>query len=166
MCRASLSPWYIKGGIKPLDETDEPIFEGRFNIGCVSLHLPMIYMKAKQEGKNFYEVLDHYLEMIRQLHIRTYDFLGEKKASTNPLGFCQGGFYGGNLKPDAKIKPILKAMTASFGITALNELQYLHNKNSLVEDRDFALEVMQYIKNKVDEYKNEDGNLYAIYGTP
>ena len=32
-CRASLSPWYINGGMKPKDENDEPVFVGRFNVG-------------------------------------------------------------------------------------------------------------------------------------
>lgn len=36
-------------------------------------------------------------------------------------------------------------MTASFGITALNELQELYNGKSIVEDGAFALEVMQHI---------------------
>ena len=87
----------------------------------------MILAKAREENKDFYEVLDYYLEMIRELHKKTYEYLGHKKASTNPLGFCQGGFLGGNLKPEDRIQPLLKAMTASFGITALNELQQLYN---------------------------------------
>lgn len=165
-CRAFLSPWYERGGMNPADENDVPVFTGRFNIGAVSLHLPMILAKAKSESRDFYEVLDYYLEMIRQLHIRTYEYLGEMRASTNPLGYCEGGFYGGRLKPGAKIKPILKAMTASFGITALNELQELYNGKSIVEDGAFALEVLEYINKKVTQFKEEDGYLYAIYGTP
>ena len=165
-CRASLSPWYINGGMKPKDENDEPVFVGRFNIGAISLHLPMILAKAREENKDFYEVLDYYLEMIRELHKKTYEYLGHKKASSNPLGFCQGGFLGGNLKPEDRIQPLLKAMTASFGITALNELQQLYNGKSIYEDGEFALEVMKYINNKVEQFKEQDGNLYAIYGTP
>ena len=165
-CRAFLSPWYEKGGMYPKDETDTPVFVGRFNIGAVSLHLPMIYAKAKQENKDFYEVLDYYLNLIRKLHIRTYEYLGEMKASTNPLAYCEGGFYGGNLGLHDKIKPLLKSATASFGITAFNELQQLHNKKSLVEDGAFALEVLEYINNRVNEFKEEDGHLYAIYATP
>lgn len=165
-CRAFLSPWYEKGGMHPADEDDKPVFVGRFNIGAVSLHLPMILAKARQGNKDFYEVLDYYLEMIRGIHKRTYDYLGEMKASTNPIQFCEGGFYGGHLKPSDKIKPILKPMTASFGITALNELQQLYNGKSLVEDGQFALEVMQHINDKVQKFKEEDGWLYAIYGTP
>ena len=165
-CRAFLSPWYERGGMKPADENDVPVFVGRFNIGAVSLHLPMILAKARQENKDFYEVLDYYMEMIRKIHIRTYEYLGEMRASVNPLAYCEGGFYGGHLKPHDKIKPLLKAATASFGITALNELQELYNGKSLVEDGEFAVEVMEYINKKVNQFKEEDGNLYAIYGTP
>ncbi len=32
---------------KPADEQDEPVFVGRFNIGAVSLHLPMIICKGE-----------------------------------------------------------------------------------------------------------------------
>lgn len=165
-CRAFLSPWYEKGGIDPVDENDKPVFVGRFNIGAISLHLPMIYAKAKKEGKDFYEVLDFYMEMIRGIHKRTYEYLGEMKASINPLAYCEGGFYGGNLGIHDKIKPLLKTATASFGITALNELQELHNGKSLVEDGDFAIDVMKYINEKIREFKYQDGWLYAIYGTP
>ena len=165
-CRAFLSPWFERGGMKPADADDKPVFVGRFNVGAVSLHLPMILAKARAESRNFYEVLDYYLEMIRGVHKRTYEYLGEMKASTNPIMYCEGGVYGGHLKPSEKIKPLLKPMTASFGITALNELQRLYNGKSIAEDGEFALEVMQHINQKVTEFKNEDGWLYAIYGTP
>ena len=126
----------------------------------------MILAKAREEGKDFHEVLDEYLEMIRQLHIRTYEYLGEMRASTNPLAYCEGGFYGGHLQPGEKIGKLLKPMTASFGITALNELQELYNGKSIAEDGQFALETLRYINDKVNQFKKEDGWLYAIYGTP
>ncbi|MBQ7262000.1 MAG: anaerobic ribonucleoside-triphosphate reductase [Lachnospiraceae bacterium] len=165
-CRAFLSPWYERGGMNPADDDDVPVFVGRFNVGAVSLHLPMILAKARQESKDFYQVLDYYLQLIRELHKRTYAYLGEMRASTNPLAYCEGGFYGGHLKLSDKIKPLLRSATASFGITALNELQELYNGKSLVEDGQFALEVLEYINKRINEFKVEDQNLYAIYGTP
>lgn len=165
-CRAFLSPWYQRGGMKPADEKDVPIFDGRFNIGAVSLNLPMILAKARRDSRSFHVVLDYYLEMIRGIHKRTYAYLGQIKASTNPLGFTEGGFYGGFLSHGDKIEPLLKPMTASFGITALNELQRLYNNKSLVQDGEFALETLKYINEKVNGFKEEDGWLYAIYGTP
>ena len=165
-CRAFLSPWYEKGGMYPADEGDKPIFEGRCNLGVVSLNLPMIFAKARHESKDFYEVLNQYLDLIRGLHKRTYYYIGELKASVNPVAFCEGGLYGGNLKPEQKIKSILPPMTMSYGITALNELQRLYNGKSIREDGNFALEVMKYIQEYVDRIKKEDSILYAIYGTP
>lgn len=165
-CRAFLSPWYERGGMEPADENDVPVFEGRFNLGVVSLNLPMILAKARRESKDFYEVLDYYLELIRGLHKRTYDYIGELRASVNPVAFCEGGLYGGTLKPDEKIKSILPPMTMSYGVTALNELQRLYNGKSIREDGEFALEVMKYINDYVNRIKEEDHILYAIYGTP
>lgn len=165
-CRAFLSPWYERGGMHPADENDTPIFKGRFNLGVVSLHLPMILAKARRESKDFYEVLDYYLELVRGLHKRTYDYIGELHASVNPVAFCEGGFLGGHLNPDDKIKSILPPMTMSYGITALNELQRLYNGKSIREDGQFALEVMQYINDYTNRIKEEDHILYAIYGTP
>ena len=168
-CRAFLSPYFERGGFEPADENDVPVFVGRFNIGAVSLHLPMILAKARRENRDFYEVLDYYLEMIRGIHCRTYDYLGEMKASVNPVMYCEGGFYGGNLKPNQKLKEsptLLKSATSSFGFTALNELQELYNGKSIREDGQFALEVLQYINDKITEFKKADNHLYAIYGTP
>lgn len=165
-CRAFLSPWYERGGMQPADENDVPVFTGRFNLGVVTLHLPMIYMKAKKEQKDFYEVLDYYMELIRNFHRRTIDYLGNLRAGGNPMCFCEGGMYGGHLKPEDKIAPLLKPCTISFGVTALNELQMLHNGKSIREDGKFSLEVMQHINDLINRYKEEDGILYAIYGTP
>ena len=165
-CRAFLSPWYERGGMHPADDSDVSVFEGRFNLGVISLNLPMIYAKAQRESEDFWKVLDYYLQLIRGNHRRTYDYIGEMKASRNPLAFCEGGFLGGHLEPDEKIKPILKSCTISFGITALNELQRLYNGKSIAEDGEFALEVMKYIDKRVKEFKEEDGILYAVYGTP
>lgn len=158
-CRAYLSDYRD-------ENTKELVYTGRFNIGAISLNLPMIYMKAKEEKKNFYDTLDFYLQMIRELLQQRYEYLGKAEASSNPLMFVEGGAYGGNLKPSDKIKPILKSATASFGITALNELTQLHLHKSIAEDNSFAKEVAQYIYDKVQEFKKEDGWLYALYGTP
>ena len=174
-CRASLSPWFRRGGMHPADDKDTPVFEGRFNLGAISLHLPMILRKAQLEaeenGKNvekaFFETLDYYLELIRGIHIKTFKYLAKKKASTNPLGYCEGGFYNGHLKPNEALgEDFLRPMTMSFGITALNEFQELWNQKSLVEDGEFAIKTMEYINNKVSEFKEKDNILYAIYGTP
>lgn len=166
-CRANLSPWYVRGGMDPADENDVPIYEGRFNLGAISIHFPMIVQQAKMENKDFYEVLDYYLEMIRNIHKRTFKYFAHKKAGTNPLGFCQGGFYNGYLDPEDEIgEDFLRPMTMSFGITALNEASILQTGKSIAEDNQFAIDVLKHINEYTDHIKRRDGILYAIYGTP
>lgn len=168
-CRAFLSPWYEKGGLEPADENDRPVFTGRFNGGAISLNLPLIYLEAVENNQAFFDVLEYYLQAIRVLHKRTKEYLGNLRASINPLAFCEGGFYGGNLRPDQKLKEsdkLLPSATWSFGITALNELQMAVNGKSIAEDGAFALQTMQYINERLAAFKKEDQMLYAVYGTP
>ncbi len=165
-CRAFLTEWFREGKTKPKDENDEPVFIGRFNFGVISLNIPMILAKSMEEKTDFYEELDYYLEIARQIHISTYKFLAKKKAHTNPLMFMQGGLYGGTLGRDDDIEPLLESATASFGFTALNEVQRLKNGKSLVEDGQFALDTLKHINDKVKEFQEEDNIQYSVYGTP
>lgn len=202
-CRAFLSPYFKIGKLTgELDEDgneirdhfyaatdveDEFIAEGRFNSGAISLNLPLIYLEAVANKQSFYSLLDEYLEMIRGIHKRTKRYLGKRRAGTNPLAFCEGGFYGGNLQPNQRLEESFELMdstTYSFGITALNELQQAFNGHSLVEEEKrieelnanledgeekripFAREVLKYINDKANKFKKEDHMLYAIYGTP
>jgi ribonucleoside-triphosphate reductase len=166
-CRAAVSRWFEKGGVEPTDENDKCIMDGRFNMGAISLHFSMIGAKAKKEDKDYFEVLDYYLEMTRKIHKRTVEFLSHKKAGINPLGFCQGGFYGGNLDPDQELgMDFLKPMTISFGIIGLNEASVLMTGKPIHKDNTWAISVLKHINEYVDRIKKEDGILYAIYGTP
>lgn len=166
-CRANLSPWYERGGMEPADENDKPVYEGRCNLGAISLHFPMIVAKAQQENKDYYEVLTYYLDLCRAIHKRTFSYLSHKKAGTNPLAFCQGGFLNGRLDPEQELgEDFLRPMTMSFGITALNEASVLYCGKSIAEDNTFAIDTLKFINTYADRYKKEDGILYALYGTP
>lgn len=166
-CRAATSPWFEHGGMEPADENDKPIYDGRFNMGAISMHLAMIAAKAKKEDKDFFEVFEYYLDMVRQIHIRTFEYLSHKKAGINPLGFCQGGFYGGHKDPDEELgEDFLRPMTMSFGIMGLNEASVLWTGKAIHEDNTWAISVMKFVNDYADKWKKVDKILYAIYGTP
>lgn len=157
-CRACLSPDYNEQG---------ELLVNRCNLGVISMNLPMIYQKSVVENKNFYSVFDYYMELARQIHLRTIDYLKHKlKGASNPLAFMEGGFDDGYVGPNDSIEPILKHSTITFGYGGLAELQTLYNGKDFVEDNSFALEFMKYFNHKVDEFKKADNVLYAIYGTP
>ena len=157
-CRAYLTEWH--------DKNSKAITIGRCNIGAVSLNLPLIWQVAKKENKDFFDVLSDRMEVIREFLKKRYDAIRHNKACTNPMCFTQGGLHNGNLSPDDEIGDLVEYMTASFGITALNELSILATGKSLKEDSSFANNVVDFINNKIEEFKKEDGYLYALYGTP
>lgn len=157
-CRAYLTEWHDKEG--------KAITVGRCNIGAVSLNLPLIWQVAKNENKNFFNVLSDRMEVIREFFKKRYDLIRHTKACTNPMAFMQGGFYKGNLKADDEIGDLVNYMTASFGVTALNELNILGSGKTLYQDPWYAQTVLKRINDKVEQFKKEDGYLYAVYGTP
>lgn len=166
-CRANLSPWFERGGMEPADDDDKPIYVGRFNLGAISLNYPLMVLKAKKEEKDFFEVFEYYLNMARDIHKRTFEYLSHKKAGTNPLGFCQGGFLNGFKKPDEEIgEDFLRPMTMSFGVIGLNEASVLAIGKPIHEDNSWAKQVLEFINAYAVKYKKIDNILYAIYGTP
>lgn len=158
-CRAYLSPWKDP-------ENGEWITNGRCNIGAVSLNLPLILAYSQKNNVDFFNVLDVRLETIRNFFKKRYDLIRHTKACTNPMAFMQGGFYKGNLKADDEIGDLVNYMTASFGVTALNELNILATGKTLYQDPWYARTVLKRINDKVEQFKKEDGYLYAVYGTP
>lgn len=165
-CRAFLSPVFKNSGTYvPLDDNDEFLIY-RCNLGVVSLNLPMIVQKAKVENKDWKEVLTYYMELGKSISLRTVDYLKTKKASCNPLAFCEGGFDGGNLDYNDSIEKILKYSTISFGYWGLNEAGKIWNGKGIVEDKEFPLQLLKFINDTKEQYKKETGVLFALYGTP
>jgi ribonucleoside-triphosphate reductase len=162
-CRAYLSPWK--------NEQGKYITIGRCNIGAVSLNLPLMLKVVQTEHPDdwktqFWPYFDSILEVIREFFKKRYDIIKHQKCSSNPLAFTQGGFYEGHKDPDDEVGDLIRYMTASFGVTALDEFTYLWSGKRLVEDQQIANDVLHYLQARVNEFKKEDGYLYALYGTP
>lgn len=163
-CRAFLSLW--------INEEGKAVTVGRCNIGAVSLNLPIIIRLAQLEHPNdwrdqFWSMLDERLEVIRDFFRKRYDIIRHQKCSSNPLAFTQGGLYEGTKDPDSEVGDLVRYMTASFGITALDEATYLWTGSRLLEEGgEFSATVLKYLQKRLAEFKKADGYLYAIYGTP
>lgn len=158
MCRAYLSPWKDP-------KINKYVTTGRFNIGAVSLNLPLIASLGKDK---FWKNVDKYANMAIDFLNKRYEFLSNIKAGTNPMAFCQGGFYKGNLRPDETIAPLLEYATASLGVTALHETAILMTGKGLTDHKGhaFAISVLQTLEGVIQRRKKKDGHLYALYGTP
>jgi len=164
-CRAFLSPWYVKGGINPLDDTDVPVFIGRANCGAVTLNTVRYAIEAKGNEDIYFELLEKNFKLATQVHLWTYDKLKDVKASSNPLFFCEGGCHV-KLDPNDTIEAAIKTFTWSYGYIGLDEASYCMTGKHIHEDNTFAIKVLE----RIEELKNaaivEHQLLFAIYGTP
>ena len=156
-CRAYLSRYYHP-------TTGELIFEGRGNIGAVTLNLPMYALESEDEV-SFFEKVDHYADMVFAIHRETYRRVGQAKGESNPLFYCEGGAWM-SVGYEDYIAPVIEAFTASLGYIGLEETSQALFGKGLDENIAFGVRVLEHLAGLVERYRERDGHLYALYATP
>ena len=159
-CRSHLSPWK--------DENGNYKWYGRFNQGVISLNLPQIAIIADKDMELFWEMLDQRLEMCKEALMIRHNMLLGTISDTSPIHWQHGAI--GRLKKGEKIDKLLKNgySTLSLGYVGIYEMTQamLGVSHTTEEGEKFALEVMNHMKAKCDEWKKETGLGFGLYGTP
>ena len=160
MCRSHLSPWKdAEGNYK---------FYGRFNQGVVSLNLPQIAIIADKDMEMFWEMLDQRLELCKNALLTRHKMLLGVTSDSSPIHWQHGAIA--RLKKGEKIDSLLKNgySTLSLGYVGIAEMvqAMLGVSHTSEEGERFALEVMNHMKAKCDEWKKETGLGFGLYGTP
>lgn len=159
-CRAFLSPWKDKDGNYK--------FDGRFNMGVVSLNLPQIAIVSGGDEDKFFEILDKRLDLCRKACLLRYDILKNVTSDSSPIHWRHGAIA--RLEEHEPIRPLLENgyATVTLGYIGLYEATYLvrHTPHTDEHATDFALKVMRTMNEKLNAWKMEDGLGYALYGTP
>ena len=159
-CRAFLSPWKDKDGNYK--------FDGRFNMGVVSLNLPQIAIVSGGDEDKFFEILDKRLDLCRKACLLRYDILKNVTSDSSPIHWRHGAIA--RLEEHEPIRPLLENgyATVTLGYIGLYEATYLvrHTPHTDEHATDFALKVMRTMNEKLNSWKKEDGLGYALYGTP
>ncbi len=159
-CRSFLSPWK--------DENGNYKFEGRFNQGVVSLNLPQIAIIADGDEDKFWKLLDERLELCKEaLMCRHYALLGTA-SDISPIHWQYGAIA--RLKKGEKIDKLLYGgySTMSLGYIGIYEMTKLMTGLSHTDPigHEFALRVMNHLRETTDRWKKETNIGFALYGTP
>lgn len=159
-CRSFLSPWK--------DEAGNYKFEGRFNQGVVSLNLPQMGILAKGDEEAFWKLMDERLELCYEALMCRHKALEGTLSDVSPIHWQYGAIA--RLKKGETIDPLLHDgySTISLGYIGLYELTKLMKGVSQThpEGKDFALRVMNYMREAADRWKEETGLGFGLYGTP
>ena len=159
-CRSWLSPWK--------DENGEYKFEGRFNCGVVSINLPQIGLIANGDEDKFWKILNQRLDLCREALMCRHEALKSVTSDVSPIHWQHGAIA--RLPKHTSIEHLLYGgySTLSLGYIGLYELTYLMKGCSHTDPkgREFALDVMAYLRAKVEKWKEETNIGFALYGTP
>lgn len=159
-CRSFLAPWKNDKG--------EYVFDGRFNMGVVSLNLPQIGILAEGSEEAFWEIFDKRLELVKKALLFRYSLLKDITSDVSPIHWQHGCIA--RLKPGEKVYPYLQDgyATISMGYIGLYEATKLVKGVSHTDPKGkpFALEVMDRMRQAVNKWKEETGLGFALYGTP
>lgn len=159
-CRSFLSPWK--------DENGEYKWEGRFNQGVVSINLPQIGIIANGDEGKFFTLLDERLELCKKALLCRHKALIGTTSDISPIHWQYGAIA--RLKKGEKIDKYLFGgySTLSLGYIGVYEMTIAMKgcSHTTEEGHDFALRVMTHLKKKIQEWKEETGIGFALYGTP
>ena len=159
-CRSFLSPWK--------NEQGKYVFNGRFNIGVVSLNLPQIGILAQGKEDAFFEILEKRLELAEKALLFRYELLKDVTSDVSPIHWQYGAIA--RLPKGAPIRPLLEGgyATISLGYIGLYEATKLivGDSNTSEIGHDFARKVMERLQNATETWRSKHNIGFALYGTP
>ena len=159
-CRSFLSPWK--------DENGNYKFEGRFNQGVVSINLPQIGILAKGNEEVFWKLMDERLELCFEALMCRHNALKGTLSDVSPIHWQYGAIA--RLDKGEKIDPLLYGgySTMSLGYIGLYEVTKLMKGVSHTDPvgEEFALRVMNHMKEATDRWRDETNIGFSLYGTP
>ena len=159
-CRSFLSPWK--------DENGNYKFEGRFNQGVVSINLPQVAIIANGDENKFWKLLDERLELCKKALMCRHNALVGTTSDISPIHWQYGAIA--RLKKGEKIDKLLYGgySTISLGYIGIYEMTKLMTGVSQTEPagHEFALKVMNHLRETVNRWKKETNIGFALYGTP
>ena len=159
-CRSFLSPWK--------DENGNYKFEGRFNQGVVSINLPQIGILAKGNEEVFWKLMDERLQLCFEALMCRHNALKVTLSDVSPIHWQYGAIA--RLDKGEKIDPLLYGgySTMSLGYIGLYEVTKLMKGVSHTDPvgEEFALRVMNHMKEATDRWRDETNIGFSLYGTP
>lgn len=159
-CRSFLSPWK--------DENGNYKWEGRFNQGVVSINLPQIGIIADGDEEMFWQLFEERLAICYEALMCRHRALEGTLSDVSPIHWQYGAIA--RLKPNEPIDKLLHGgySSISLGYIGLYEVTKLMTGESHTTPKglEFALKVMNRLRDATDTWKKNTGIGFALYGTP
>jgi len=160
-CRSFLTPY--------VDENGKPKYYGRFNQGVVTVNLPDIALSSGKDMDLFWELFESRMLLCHKALKLRHERLEGTPSDVAPILWQYGAIA--RLKKSEPIDKLLHDgySTISLGYAGLYEcVKYMtgHSHTDKGVGEQFALEIMQRLNDKCNQWKAEEHIDYSLYGTP
>lgn len=127
------------------------------SIGVVTINLARLGYLYKQNKEALYERLAELLDLAKSCLEKKRDFIQE--------------MYNRGLYPYTKrYLPTFRNHFSTIGVNGMNELLRNFSNDTInitsIEGKEFAKEILEFIRLRLQEYQEETGNLYNLEATP
>lgn len=160
------------------DATDpnNEVVTGRGNLSFTSINLPRLGIKYgivdKQEAdwEGFYHELDELLALVKEQLLSRFEVQAAKKVYNFPFLMGQGVWKNSKkLKETDSLREVLKTGTLTAGFIGLAEclkamMGVHHGESQAAQEK--GIEIISYMRNRLDEYKDETGLNFSLIATP
>ena len=146
----------------PSNWTGDPKIDcmGTGNSVYTTLCLPAVALKSKEEGRDFYEVLDENMQLIHDYNLERLDWIHKLWYEYHVADFMIQKDEDGNQLYD------LENATIVMGYLGLSEALEILGYGPIEDCNDKAIELMKYMKQTIDKWKKEDNKRWGLFQTP
>jgi ribonucleoside-triphosphate reductase len=148
------------------------IFTGRGNLSFISLNLPRLGLKHRNDGnlEAFFEELDEKINMMFDCLLQRFEVQAKRQAKNFPFLIGQGVWIDGeSLSPEDEVRDVIKHGTLSIGFIGLAEclkaLLGVHHGES-EQAQKLGLEIVGRMRAKADAKSKETGLNFSVIGSP
>jgi len=146
------------------------IVTSRGNFSFTTINLPKLAIESQKNIKEFYKLLDKYMELAKNQILWRYHLIGKRHVYNYPFLLGQGVWMDSEkLKPNDTIEKILKHASLSIGFCGLAEcLKFLTGKHhgESEESQKLGLEIIGHMREMTDKYIKDTHLNWSVFATP
>jgi ribonucleoside-triphosphate reductase len=159
-CRSFLGLWR--------NEQGEYQWYGRQNLGVVTVSLPDIGLSAGGDIDKFWDIFEQRLALCKEALLLRVDLLRGASTQISPIHWQHGAIS--RLSKDETIDSVIDsgACSISLGYIGVYDCVKALIGESHTSERGekLAIEIMNFMRNHVDQWKKETGLGFGLYGSP
>lgn len=151
------------------DPTRE-ISYGRGNLSFTTINLPMLALTAKGDEKEFYRLLDKYLELCKKQLLERFEIQAKRKVKNMSFLMGQNVWIDSEkLGPEDEIREVIKHGSLSIGFIGLAETLvalYGHHHGEGKEYWDKGYAIIKHMREYTDRISDELKLNFGVLATP